>query len=102
MIIKKILIVVIIILSIKISAQEKIDTIILSDQKKYLEIGEKALKKSESLKALNAFHSVSYLKDFDSVPTNEYEIKARKKIDSLLPIFQKMEIKKLSHPKRHV
>ena len=93
--IKKILLLLIIIFSLKISAQEKMDSIILSEQKKYFEIGEKALKKSKSLKALNAFHSVSYLKDIDSVPTNEYEIKARKKIDSLLPIFQKLEIKKL-------
>ena len=92
---KKIFLYIIFLFSLSVSAQEKIDSIILSEQKKYFEIGEKALKKSKSLKALNAFHSVSYLKDIDSVPTNEYEIKARKKIDSLLPIFQKMEIKKL-------
>lgn len=93
--IKKIFLLIIIIFSVKISAQEKMDSIILSKQKEYFEIGEKALKKSESLKALNAFHYVLCLKDIDSVPTNIYEIQARKKIDSLLPIFQKMEIKKL-------
>ncbi|MCW1147649.1 hypothetical protein [Flavobacterium lacisediminis] len=93
--IKKILLLLIIIFSFQISAQEKMDSIILSEQKKYFEIGEKALKKRKSLKALNAFHTVSYLKDIDSVPTNMYEIQARKKVDSLLPIFQKLEIKKL-------
>lgn len=92
---KKIFLYIIFQFSLSISAQENMDSIILSKQKEYIEIGEKALKKSKSMKALNAFHSVSYLKDIDSVPTNEYEIKARKKIDSLLPIFQKLEMKKL-------
>lgn len=81
--------------SISVAAQENRNSIYLSKQKEYFEIGEKALKKSKSMKALNAFHSVLCLKDINSVPTNKYEIQARKKIDSLLPIFQQLEMKKL-------
>lgn len=76
------------------SAQTKQDTIMLNEQKKYFEIAENALKVHDSLKALNAYHSVRFFNNLDGQKSNNYEIIARKKIDSIVPIFEKKSAKK--------
>jgi hypothetical protein len=79
---------------LKISAQEKIDSTLLVDRKKYFELGEKALKNSNIYYALSSFHTFCFLNDINSETQSNYRIIAGKKIDSLLTLFQKKELKK--------
>ncbi|CAM3703749.1 hypothetical protein FSS13T_18700 [Flavobacterium saliperosum S13] len=91
--IKTLLLYFIFLCALNINSQSKVDSTLHFAQKKYFKKGERALKNSNKLKALEAFHAVCYLKDH-SVINDKIEQNARKRIDSLLPFFQKKELKK--------
>ncbi|BCY29279.1 hypothetical protein KK2020170_21470 [Flavobacterium okayamense] len=74
-------------------AQDKNEKDIKYYQIQHINSGNIFLKKGNDFNALLSFHSVLGY-NFDKNPMTEYEIYARKKIDSLFPIYQKKEKEK--------
>lgn len=77
-----------------LSAQNNYDSIKRAFQKQKFEKAEIELNKNNNLLVLNYYHSICFLRDLHSIDFNEYEIIAKKRIDSLLPFFQNEEVKK--------
>ena len=63
-------------------------------QIKYNNKANEYLLKKDGLNALHYFHSTIGI-NLDDEPMTKHEIYARKKVDSLLPIFQEKERKKM-------